>query len=200
MAEVISAEDVPRLLTLVAPGFFAMTAYRWVSPGKDRGELPTLMTSVALSLPFVALANAIAHRVAITADPTELGFVVLLLALATVTGYAAARVRSASAVRKILLKIGHHSDPAASVLTRTVMEMNDKKGQVTIRFKDGQSPLAGTPRFATEDPETGEQQIYLDHHRWWNDDKGAWREKQDRGGVLVRLDEVRSIEINRNPK
>jgi hypothetical protein len=200
MADVISAKDVPQLLTLVAPGFFARVAYGWVLPRKADGELPTLVTSVALSLPLVALASYLAKKLSLRPDATELGYVALLLGLSLGTGYVAGRLRCWSKVRRVLLRLGHRSDPTASVLVRTVMEMDDSKGQVTINFKDGKRPLAGTPRFATEDPETAEQQLYVDHFMWWNLKERTWSQRKDRGGVLVRLDEVRSIELNREPK
>jgi hypothetical protein len=200
MADVISAQDVPRLLTLVAPGFFARTAYGWVLPRKESGELPTLLTSVALSLPVVAVANAVARRVGIRADASHLAYVALLLGLAVLAGYGAARLRCTTAVRKALLGLGHRSDPTPSVIARTVMEMSDTKAQVTITFKDSARALAGTPRFATEDPDAGEQQLYVDHFRWWSASENGWGQKVDRGGVLVRLSEVRTIELNRDPR
>jgi hypothetical protein len=148
----------------------------------------------------VAVSRALAEILGIEADTTQFGYVALLLGVSIVAGYGGARLRSASKVRSLLLKAGHRSDPVGSVLVRTVMEMEDPQAQITVNFKDGKRPIAGTPRFATEDPETGEQQLYLDHVSSWNLKERKWGERTTRGGVLIRLDEVRTIVLNRDPR
>lgn len=198
MADAISADDVTRLLMLVAPGFFAWTAYGWVLPRPTPAELPMLVTSVALSLPLVVISRTLAEPVGLDAEATDLGYVALLLGLAVAAGYSFARIRCLDAVRKFMLKAGHRSDPAATVLMRSVMEMKDSKGQVVINFKDGKGPVAGTPRFATEDPQAPDPLLFLDHVKWWDSTDGKWGDRRRQGGVLVRLDEVRTIELNRD--
>lgn len=198
MADVLSADDVTLLLTLVAPGFFAWTSYGWVLPRAAPEELPLLVTSVALSLPLVALAQALAASVGIDSGTKDLAYVVLLMGLSVGAGYAAARIRLLNPVRAFLLRAGHRSDPVATVLVRTVMEMQDAKGQVVVNFKDGKRSVAGTPRIATEDPQAPDAQLFLDHVTWWDSEQNQWEDRRPQGGVLVRLDEVRTIELNRD--
>jgi hypothetical protein len=58
----ISPQDAAQLLTLVAPGYFATRGYCTVHPRRERGELATLVASVAFSFPLVAGARWLAGR------------------------------------------------------------------------------------------------------------------------------------------
>jgi Family of unknown function (DUF6338) len=198
-ADAITAQDAARLLTLVAPGYFAYKGYTYVHPQRERGELPTLVTSVALSLPLVAAAQALADLVHLSTSPSTVQFAALLLVGSVATGYLAARLRTTGVVQTLFETLGHHSDPAPTVLVRTVQRMGEKHAQITVTFKDGRV-LAGTPRFATDDVDTFDRELYLDHTRWWRRMEGGWTDPRTHGGVLVRLSEVQSIELEADPK
>lgn len=198
MSEAISAQDAARLLTLVAPGYFAYTGYCYVLPQRERHGLATVVGSLAISLPFVAAAQALSGPLGINANPVKLPYAALLLGGSLAIGYLAGRLRTAKWVRGLLQRTGHRSDPEDTVLVRTVQQMGREEAQVTLKFKDGRV-LAGTPRFATRERDALDRELYLDHTRWWRSEPGEWTEVRTNGGVLVRLDEVQSIELDTDP-
>src|SRR4051812_44193829 len=111
MDDVITADDVARLLTLVAPGFFAYTGYTYrFPPTQGRDEFPVFVTSVALSLPLAAVARGIADLLGISTRPTHLAYAALLLVLPLVLGYVAALIRDAARVRRFLATLSLSSD------------------------------------------------------------------------------------------
>src|SRR5215210_3113128 len=134
MADVITAEDAGRLLTLVAPGYFAYVAYTQRFPRRPRDEFPTLVASVAFSLPLVALANELARKWAIVTNPAEVPYVALLLGLSGAVGYVVALVRGAGSFRALLSALGHSQEPELSVVSRTVMRLPSRKDWVIVGF------------------------------------------------------------------
>ncbi len=196
MADVLTAEEVGRLLTLVAPGYFAQVSYTSRYPRTERGELPTLVMSAALSLPIVALAGAIAPG---DPKPLDLGYVALLLGLAIVLGYAFALLRGWSLTRDVLSKIGYRREPEASVLSRVFGSL-PRKHLVTVTFKDGRK-VSGSRRLWTGDPDPQKRgDLYLVYPSWWDPVKKDWLPRQKTDGVIVNVDEVLAIDVRPSPQ
>ena len=191
-----TAEEVGRLLTLVAPGYFAQASYNARYPRTERGELPTLVISAALSLPIVALAGAIASG---NPEPLDLDYVALLLGLAIVLGYVFALLRGRSLTREVLGKIGYRREPEAlgavacvRVAAAQAPRDGDLQGRTQgvrlapaldwrSRSAEARRPLSGLP--VVVDPV-----------------QKKWLPRQKTDGVVVNVDEVLAIDVRPSPQ
>jgi hypothetical protein len=145
MASALTAEDAGRLVTLVAPGYFAHAAYSARFPQRKRDELPLLIASIAASLPLVAVANALSDAVGIARSPTALLYVAILIGCSLGAGYLIARVWDTHTVRGILTRYVQLGEPETAVALRVLPRL-PKKHLVTVFFKDGRR-LSGSVRF-----------------------------------------------------
>jgi hypothetical protein len=93
MSDVLTATEVANVLTFVAPGFFALGAYRFEFPRRPRERFETLVISAAASVPLVALAELIRSGLDVERNPLGAGYVALLLGVSVATGYGFARLR-----------------------------------------------------------------------------------------------------------
>jgi hypothetical protein len=152
-----------------------------------------LIICAVLSLPFVALAPKIAPGA--DRDPTSLKYVAALLGPAVVAGFFAAMLRSASSVRAVLGELGFSEQPEASIWLRTLQYLPEDSW-VTVELKDG-ATLAGVPRSFPGLPEDGVRELYLLHPTWEQKD-GSFK-SGDGEGVIVRLDEVKTITLEYDP-
>jgi hypothetical protein len=193
LPDIIQPDDVPNLLTLVAPGFFAYAGYAAVFPQRSREELPVLVTSVALSLPLVALTRAFVSGF----NATKLAHVTLLLGLSFLAGYLVALARGTGFVRRMLGFIGYRNEPESTVLGR-ILQRLPQRTLVTVSFKDGRK-VSGNPKYGTAAPEAEVRELYLSYPAWWNPTTQAWEERRAEGGVLVSLDEVQAIDLLHAP-
>jgi hypothetical protein len=198
VSDTINAQEAAQLLTLVASGYFAYMGYSVVFPRSERGELATLVASIAFSLSLVALARALADLLDIAPNPTQLAYAGLLIGVSLLVGYLLARLRETGFARRALSRLRHRVEPEQAVLLRTVQRMSKRTAQATVTFKDGRV-LAGTPRFVSGDADAEDRELYLDHTQWFSRDTNAWTERRNQGGVLVRLSEVQCIEIDSDP-
>jgi hypothetical protein len=196
VADVLTAEEVGRILTYVAPGYFALYAFRAHFPQRNTGQLETLVLTVATSVPLVALANEIADRRDISTDPTKLGYVALLLGVSIAVGYVFALLRGWGWIRRQLGHVGFRYQPEASVYARTLLRLPQKDSYIIVVFKDGRR-VAGMPKFGPGRSDDGPRELYLTHPEWrWG--PGDWR--RDGVGLIVNLDEVHHITLEDAPR
>jgi hypothetical protein len=189
-ADVVTPQDVGNLLTLVAPGFFTYAAYAYRYPRRALSDLPMLVTSVALSLPVVALARSIAPRLHIgTSSGTHLAYAVLLVALGLAAGTLAGWLRAWGVTQRALEALGFFNDPAPDVASKVFSTFRGGAGLVTVTLKDGPK-LAGAPLWYTTDPEADRREVFLVKPRVWDDENQSWGDRDPDGGALVALDDV----------
>jgi hypothetical protein len=197
MADVVTAQDVAHLVAYVAPGFFARATYAARFGRAEASEFATLVTSVVLSLPIVALAGALADGLGIARDVTELGYVVLLLGTAIVGGYLVAAIRASNDGRRLLRALRLAYQPDSSIYAQTMLSL-PAAAPVTVAFKDGRK-LSGTPKLGPGLASDGVAELYLTYPAWWDAAAGAWATEGAGGAVIVPLSEVQSVTLDRDP-
>jgi hypothetical protein len=200
VGEVLTAEEVGQVLIFIAPGFFALAAYRYEFPAPPRDRWETLVISLAASVPLVALAEVARGLFGVNRNPLAPQYVGLLLGLSLAAGGGLARLRGSGKVRRALTRLGFQQEPESLVFLRTVPRMPQSDAQVTVTFKDG-TILAGTPRFWS-DPNSPVRELFLTNPAWYDADvenEGERWRRRDEGGVLLSLDEVWTIELESDP-
>jgi hypothetical protein len=197
MSDVLTATEVANVLTFVAPGFFALGAYRFEFPRRPRERFETLVVSAAASVPLVALTELIRDWLGVNRNPLGPGYVALLLGVSIVSGYGFARLRGSATTRRALRKAGLRQEPEDTPFLRVLRGLSDPEAQATVTFKDG-AILSGTPSLFTSDLESP-RELFVTNPRWWVPEIEEWTPRTD-GGVLVSLDQVWAIEFNRTPQ
>lgn len=191
-AVVLDANAVGHVVTFVAPGYLAYFGYRARYPSSDRPAGEVLILSVVLSLPLVALAGALLPG---RQQPTQIGYVALLLGLAVAGGYGAALLRGRSWVKSVLAFLGYHIQPEGTIYSQTLKHMSDD-GTVTVELKNG-TRLSGCPRSGPQCKDDGINELYLVYAQAQGDD-GNWYPV---GGpaVIVPLYEVSHVVLSEEP-
>lgn len=192
---VLSADDVGRVLLYIAPGFFARCAYEARFPQRDHPPLEMLIWSVAASFPLVALANVLADELQIVRAVGDLPYVLLLLGTALVVGYLTAIARTFRWLRTAFGKLGLRHQPEGSIYAQTLLAAS-KHNVVTVEFINGKK-LSGTPRAGPSLADEGIEELYLTHPAWKTSD--AWEKAGAGEGIIVRLQEVRTITLSEDP-
>ncbi len=192
MAEVLTAEQVGQVLTYIAPGYFARSAYNARFPSLERPQFNLLVTSVAISLPLVAAAHALAKPLHISTSPTSLEYVLLLLGLSMLVGYLFAALREPTWARQMLGKCGITSQPEALLTTQVLKPLKDTF--VTVAFKDGRK-LSGVPKGGPVLPDDGIKELYFSYPAWWDSEKDEFVEEAEGEAVLVWIDEIHNITV-----
>jgi hypothetical protein len=198
MADAPTLEDVGHILTYVAPGFFARSAYATRFPQRARDSFDLLIVMVATSLPLVALANAIARQLSISRNPTRLSYVLLLLGTAVAVGYAFALLRGSRRVRAALKKIGYREEPESMLMARTLLCLPRTDSLATFALSDGRV-VSGAPQYGTSDPDAPQREVFLAFPAWYNEASGNWDARAKHGGVLLNLDNVLTIQVDDDP-
>jgi hypothetical protein len=194
MADVLTAEQVGQVLTYIAPGYFARSAYTARFPRPDPPHFNVLLTSIATSLPLVAGAHALAELLNIVAGPTHVAYVALLLGLSMVVGYCFAALREPQSVRKLLAAAGITSQPEALLTTQVLKPLTDR--YVTVHFKDGRK-LSGVPKAGPVLPNDGINEFYLTYPAWWDEDQEEFVETgEGEAAVLVWIDSIHNITVS----
>lgn len=176
----------------VAPGFFARAGYRARFPGPSAAAADVLLVSIVLSLPFVALADALSIG---RTDPTALPYVVSLLGPAVMSGYLFALARAWTPARRWLARLGLRYQPDSSMWALTLMNL-DAGERITVERTDG-SGLQGDVRAGPMAPGDGFDELMLSHAAWRQPD-GTWKAAGEEH-VILPLREVRSITLPRDP-
>jgi hypothetical protein len=196
MAELaLKAAEVANVVQFVAPGFFARVAYGARFPQPEASTLTTLVWSIAASLPLVAVGNSAASRLGVTVNPTEAGYVLLLLGLASLAGYATAGIRAIPRVRFVLGRVGLHHQPDGSVYAMTMLAAPSAL-VVVIEMTDGRL-VSGTPRFGPSFAEDGINELVLTHPEWKSGD--SWSPDGAGAAVLLPLSQVKTVTFSSDP-
>jgi hypothetical protein len=191
VAAILTLDEVGRIVSYVAPGYLAQWVYRARYPSRDRPAGELLIMSVALSVPFVALASRLTSSS--NQNPTSLRFVAALFIPALIVGFAAAIARPA--LRVPLVALGFSEQPEGSIWQRTLHDL-PKDAWVTIDLVDG-SKVAGLVRTYPGAAADGVRELFLVAPRF--DDGEELRPVNGAAGVIVRLDEVRTVTLGRDP-
>jgi predicted permease len=195
VADAPTSEEVARILTYVAPGFFARVGYTARFPQREQQHFYALVVSVAASVPLVAMGNAIANAIGIDHDPTDAAYIALLLAPAIVVGYLAAAVRGSERTRRFLRRLSIPFEPEATIYEQTLLKL-PYDAQVTILFKDGRT-LAGYPAKGPGIGDDEPRELYITSARWWDSKGNKWEGQAP--GAIVNLEEVVSILMSADP-
>jgi hypothetical protein len=187
----LSAVDVGELVTYVAPGYVAQLGYqaRFPRPPRPAGEL--LIVSVVISLPLVALVDALLSG---QQGPTQVGHLALLLTGSAVLGYLLALLRGSRPARGFLLRLGYLYVPEGTIYAETLKQMKPE-GTIVVELKDGRR-VAGCPRSGPQLKDDGINELYLvypeaeDHEMQWSS-AGE--------GLIVPLSEVSTIVLSEEP-
>jgi len=190
VADVVSLDDVGRVVCYVAPGYLAQWAYRARYPARDRPAGELLIMSIVLSVPFVALAQRLAPDAA--GSPTSLSFVAALVVPALVAGFIAAIARPSLGIP--LAALGYGGQPQGSMWQRTLEDL-PPDAWATVDLVDG-SKVAGLPRTFPGAAADGIREIYLVAPRFAEADGDELAEVLGAEAVIVRLDEVRTVTLS----
>lgn len=196
MADIVSAVEVGRIVSYIAPGFVARAAYAARFARPEASQFATLVSSVVLSLPLVALANGLADLVNLDRSVAELGYVALLLSVSVLAGYLYGAARGSAGVRSAMRMLRLAYQPDASIYAQTLLAL-PPDAPVTVAFKDGRK-LSGTPKLGPGRDTDGVTELYLTHPAWWHESSG-WIEKGAGGAVIVPLSEIQTLTLDRDP-
>lgn len=188
---VLDATQVGDVITYVAPGFLAQLGYRARYPAPERSAGQVLIISVVISLPLVALADALIggpHKA------TQLDYVIALIAGSFVLGYLLALARGRRGMKRVLGWMDYRSEPEGSIYAQTLRHMSPT-APVLIELKDGRR-VSGTPRNGPENKDDGINELYLTHPEA-EGDGGQWYSVG--AGLIVPLAEVSNIVLSEDP-
>lgn len=159
--------DIAWLISYIAPGFLARFGYRLSAPGADRPVGEVLLLAVVMSLPLVAVADAIAPD---DVRPPDLGYVAPLLLASLAIGYGAALLRGGEWMSARLARwFRYEVAPPVSSYSLMLTDL-PSRGVVTIALKDGRS-VTGRPAGVPHREDDPIQEICLSHPREWHGDE-----------------------------
>lgn len=188
---VLDAAQVGDVVTYVAPGFLAQLGYRMRFPAPERSSGQTLIISVVLSLPLVALVDAMIDG---SHAATRLVYAITLTLGSFVTGYLLACLRSTNEVKTVLGWLQYRSPPEGSIYAQTLKHLPAGE-PIEIEMKDGRR-IYGTPRTGPEFEGDGIHELYVTHPEA-RVPGGEWQPAG--AGVIVPLDEVSNIVLFMDP-
>jgi len=188
---VLDATQVGDVVTYIAPGFFAQLGYRARYPTGDTSPGEQLIVSVVLSLPLVALVNALING---AHDPMDVGYVLALTAGSFVLGYVMAVLRGLDRVKAVLAFFGYRIQPEGSIYSQ-VLKRVSPEAAVVVELKTGLK-LSGTPRIGPEHDGDGIHELYLTHPEA-NVDGDDWTPVG--AGLIVPVAEVLHISLSEDP-
>lgn len=188
---VLEASQVGDVVTYIAPGFLAQLGYRARFPAPERSSGQTLIISVVISLPLVALADAVIEG---SHSATRLFYAVALTAGSFVVGYLLACVRGTKVAKALLAGVEYRSPPEGSIYAQTLKHL-PPAAPILIEMKDGRR-ISGTPRSGPEFRDDGIDELYLTHPEAQGPDK-QWYSVG--AGVIVPLREISNIVLSEDP-
>jgi Family of unknown function (DUF6338) len=187
----LDAINVALLVAYVAPGFLATLGYRARYPAPERSAGYVLILSVVLSLPLVALANAL---VAGPNKPTRTDYALPLTVGSFVLGYVVALIRGLGGTKWLLARLGYDLQPENSIYLQTLAKIGGKE-RVQVEMKNGRH-IRGIPGAGPAAQDDGINELYLTHPEGPLGD-GSWQSLG--GAAIVKLDEASVIVLAVDP-
>jgi len=141
----LTAEQVGQVVTFIAPGYLARSTFGASFPRPETPDYATLISSVVLSLPLVAIADALVHPLGLqSTTPTDLAYVALLLMLSVILGYGLGVLRSTYIGRMLAGRAGFESQADRSIYAQTILSLppeaavtRPERWQKSLRFTSG---------------------------------------------------------------
>lgn len=194
----ITASEVGTLITYVAPGFLMQLGYRAKFPAPERSAGTVLIISLVLSLPLVAIADAVTKLLHISDRPLAVGFALVVTLGAFAIGYLIALIREATWIRKALAFCDYWSQPESSIYAQTLYKIGGA-AQVEVRTIDGQH-MRGVPTIAPLAQGDGIEELYLSRVKLPPEKEGEeWVEDPNWKSVLLPLSQVSLIALVVDP-
>lgn len=187
----MDANAVGEVVTYVAPGFLAIAGYRTRYPRPPRPPGEVVIVSVVLSLPLVTVVQAI---LAGRQDPTQIGYIALLLATAAGAGYLAAHFRGTPRGKKALATLGYRLQPEGTMYSQLFGRMAED-ATVVVELLDGRR-VWGCPRSGPESPDDGINELYFTYPKV-PDSAGNWNTAG--GGIVVPIAQINTITFTDDP-
>jgi hypothetical protein len=186
MDAVISVQDVANIITLVAPGYFALKTYAiiYAKPEKDFSQ--TVLLSAIFSLPIVA---AYSLAFGLRDVSTDIRYALGLMMFSIALGFVCARVRRMTPVRRVLRALRF---PAAEedFLKLQFAKLPKMEG-VTVKLKNGEM-FFGTPQGASKYRTDVERRYFFNNVAWFVKKTKKWELRP--GSVIIALDEIEYFE------
>ena len=191
-------QDVATIVTFVAPGYFALQVYSLIYTKRDRSFSRLFIESIIYSLPIAALTSGLWQL--FTGDEPSgltLGYVVLLIGIATSLGIAIAYLRTHWPLKNIAKRMGLGS-PHEDFIKVQFQRINVAKASasaVTFQLKSG-AIVSGTVEQMSDYNHSGRPMYFsLTNIAWFNEVTGEWDERG--GNVIIARDEIEFIETGK---
>jgi uncharacterized membrane protein YbhN (UPF0104 family) len=189
MESFISVQDVANIITLLAPGYFALKAYYLVydKPEKDFSQL--VLLSAVCSLPIVAAYSWLfgVGNMANTSWRYALGLVGFAVAL----GLVVAAVRRLRSIRRLtrLLRLPMPEEDFLKLQFAKVA----KTEYIIGKLKSGDL-FFGKPQGASRYRGETAQRYIFNEVAWFDKKSGDWEERP--GSLIIGLDEIEYFETS----
>lgn len=188
----LAVQDLASAVTLLLPGFVAVSLFEITNPGiaRDRQPLQWVMWSLAVSMLLFAGIHGVYSIADWPRHPLDPEFYVGLLAAATLIGYVTGR--SAGSVR------GRNLTRSLRILLPpwVWVEVLSERRWVVVHLMDG-TILYGYPRRYTDDPREATRELYLEQPSILSisGQDIRYRRLPEADGVLIDSTQIQFIEV-----
>jgi hypothetical protein len=186
MEAVISVQDIANIITLVAPGYFALKTYSIIYAKAEKDFSQIVLLSAVFSLPIVAAYSLLfgLHDVS-----TDIRYALGLMAFSIVIGFVCARLRRMKPVRRLLRALRF---PAAEEdFLKLQFSKLPKMEGVTVKLKNGEM-FFGTPQGASKYHADGERRYFFNNVAWFVKKTKKWEPRP--GSIIIALAEIEYFE------
>lgn len=189
METFISIQDIVNIVTLVAPGYFALKTYSIIynKPEKEFSQL--ILLSAIFSLPLVAAYSLIfgIHYGVDASLKHSLGVIVF----AVVVGFIWARVRRLQLVRRLTRTL-RLPVPEEDFLKLQFAKLS-KDEYVIVKLKNGEL-FFGKPRGASKYYDDRPQRYSFGEVAWFEKQSKQWEDRP--GSLIISLEEIEYFETS----
>jgi hypothetical protein len=186
MEAVISVQDVANIITLVAPGYFALKTYSIIYAKAEKDFPQVVLLSAIFSLPIVAAYSLLfgLHDIS-----TDIRYALGLMVFSIAVGFVLARARRMKPLRRLLRALRF---PAAEEdFLKLQFSKLPKKEGVTVKLKNGEM-FFGTPQGASKYRADGERRYFFNNVAWFVKKTKKWEPRP--GSIIIALDEIEYFE------
>jgi hypothetical protein len=182
----ISVQDVANIITLVAPGYFALKTYSIIYAKAEKDFSQVLLLSAVFSLPIVA---AYSLLIGVHGISTDIRYALGLMGFSVLTGFVLARVRRMKPVRRLLRALRF---PAAEEdFLKLQFAKLPKMEAVLGKLKNG-DVFFGTPQGASKYGADGERRYFFNNVGWFVEKTKEWEQKP--GSIIISTEEIEYFE------